>query len=469
MANHHKYLRSLGMFILGALSIGALHLGGASGCGSSSAAPAPTPSGGVSATTSGGVATINTGNSVVAFVPTGTAVIPVSVEGSGAAALVLTNGTKNTGTTISFIVNSCAADATAFKVVCIGYGDTHVAILDIKSFVANIQAGKVPAAGDITETEFDVPVTSSSSFTGGECTHCGILTDPGNARFIISSADGVRVFNYTSSTATATYSSATGMSLTTENFSFDPVHSLVISPEYSSISGTDERLWVIDLKAGQVCKWSKKMEGASIDATNGLADLDTLGVSTMTADSASIDPNTGIVTIGDEFTNVILMVNLSGFSCKSDGTFDAPELAFKLTNTTSNGLLATGQAIEPVSHLLFLEEEFDKNFGVVSLPGTAPSGAPSVPTYISATMPATTCTGVSWSNAGDPHGLALYTSNTGSKPMGLLIDDSKDCVAVVDLNALAGATRGTGTDSNKVAASVDLVTSGIVKFVPVTP
>src|SRR5579885_782126 len=143
MIKNHRYLRSLGLYILGILSVGALSLGGAAGCGSSSSpTPTPTPSGGATATTSGGVATINTGNSVVAFVPTGTSVIPVSLEGSGAASLVLTGGTKNTGTTISFVVNSCAADATAFKVVCIGYGDTHVAVLDIKSFVANIQAGK---------------------------------------------------------------------------------------------------------------------------------------------------------------------------------------------------------------------------------------------------------------------------------------------------------------------------------------
>jgi len=69
----------------------------------------------------------------------------------------------------------------------------------------------------------------------------------------------------------------------------------------------------------------------------------------------------------------------------------------------------------------------------------------------------------------DPHGLTAYVGPIGGphsgKPIGLIMNDQRTFVAVVDIEALLSATRTPGT--HVVSPSVNLVTTGVVSFAAV--
>jgi hypothetical protein len=380
--------------VLGLATAGSISLGGVAGCGSSSSGGGTTPPpGGTSAATSGGLATINLGDKVVSFVPNGTSVNIVTVEGSGSSALQLGFKSTSVPITTSFTVDSCAADSDALKVICVGFNSSKFAIVDVSN-IEDLLSG----SGSPSVAEHDTGGSTSGSFSGGSCTNCGVLADVGHNQFIISSGDGYRIFDYSGSELKHFLSDTTAtpaVDLLTENFSFDPSRRLIISPEYET---TNLFLWAINIDTDKTYRWVHSMAGKTFDPTNGLQELDDVGVSSMISDSASVDPSTGILTIGDEFTNVFLILNLNEANFdESANTFDPPVSAVKLQNVAGSGLLATGQTVDSVSHILFLEDEFGSSMGAIQLPTSAASGVISITesNYTSADVPdpSATCTG----------------------------------------------------------------------------
>ncbi len=101
------------------------------------------------------------------------------------------------------------------------------------------------------------------------------------------------------------------------------------------------------------------------------------------------------------------------------------------------------------------------------IPGVGRRGSVSVTSYTSAEIPTPTtyCPSLSsWSNVGAPHGLSSFTSIIGGKPMGLLIDWSKQCMAIVDLEGLLAAPKEAST--NEVSPGFDLPANHVVSFIP---
>ncbi len=450
-----------------------------SGCGSSSSSGGnQAPPSASSATTSGGLATINAGSLVIAFVPVGTgiSVVPIKQSGStfttasygGAKLNEMSAAVSQITITTSFNVNSCAADAPNLKIICVGYTSSKVAIIDVSGYIAS---GAAP-----TVKEYDLGNTKYSSFSGGSCLDCGVLPDPTDKGFIVSSGDGYRVVNYSGTVIKQFLSDLTAtppVDLSTENFGYDPVNNRIYSPEYAdggSITSTDEYLWVIDVNKSKVYHWSKRMVDTNTDATNGIPELNSTGIGSLTADAVSVDPSTGLVTIGHEWTPLLLIVNMNAAVFNdSTGTFDAPYAVVPLQNVYSPGsLLTTGMVIEPTSHIMFLEEEFGDAIGAAQMPSSAAAGSVTITSYTSAQIPTptTVCPSLSsWSNVGDPHGLSAFTAVIGGKPMGLLIDGSKSCLAIVDLQGLLAAPKGTGTSANQVSPTYDLLGNHIVSFI----
>jgi hypothetical protein len=124
---------------------------------------------------------------------------------------------------------------------------------------------------------------------------------------------------------------------------------------------------------------------------------------------------------------------------------------------SSVSVLTTGETIDPQNHVLFLEEEFGSALGAAQLPGGTAVGS-----YTSADIPdpSAVCPEVtSWSNAGDPHGLAIYTGAIDGKEKGLLIDSSTKCLAIIDLDAFIAAPQSAGTHR---AMMID----AMISFVP---
>lgn len=446
----------------GMMVVAGTYFSGVAGCGSGSSGTTPPPSGGTTSATSGGLATINLGDKVVSFVPNGTTINLVTVEGEGSSALKLGSKSASVPITTTFVADSCTVVNGTLKVVCVGFNSSTFAIVDVSNIEDLLEGSGTPSV-----EEHDTGGTVSGSFSGGTCINCGVLA-PSENEIIISSGDGYRIFDSSGSEVKHFLSDSTAtppVNLLTENFGFDSNRRLIISPEYET---TALFLWAINIDTDKTYRWVHSLAGKTFDATNGLQELDDVGVSSMIADSASVDPDTGILTIGDEFTNVLLILNLNDASFDDGaGTFDAPVSAVKLQNVAGTGLLATGQTVDNVSHILFLEDEFGSSMGAVQLPTSAVSGPVEITEddYTSADLPdpSAACTSTfGWFNTGDPHGLSLYTSNEDGHPRGLLINGEKSCLASISLDAFLGASEASG--SNKVDDA-----SGFVTFTPVVP
>lgn len=409
-------------------------------------APAPTTPPATSAT-SGGLATLATKDDVIAFMPVGTNILAVSLKNGSQVASVgsaLEQAVSTQAIALSFSVDSCAADGSALKVVCVGYNTSKIAVLSVTISGSNIT---------VSAAEYDLQNTTTANFSGGSCLNCGVLTDPGDNRFIVSSGDGYRVVDY-SGNVLASYLNATGRDLWTENFAFDPTRDLIISPEYGT---SNQYLWVININTNKIYRWNLSMTDSSIPTDPNISTPVSL-----TADAATVDFNTGVIAISDESQRLLLLINLGKATFdNASGTFSAPAAYVDISGVASR---LPGMAAEPTKHLVFLEEEFGNGIGAAKLPASTPPGAPSLGDYVGATMPTPNVTGCAsyWSNVGDPHGLALYTDLVNGRPMGLLIDSSKTCLAIIDLEKLLSAPRVTG--SNTVDPSYDLVANGVVKF-----
>lgn len=443
------------------------------GCGGKSGGGGQAPSSASSVTTSGGLATISSGNLVIAFVPNGTGITAVPIKQSGSTFTNAAYGSLRpqalspVTVTTSFVVNSCAADAPNLKVICVGYNDSKVAVIDVSGYLSG---GSAPAV-----TEYDLGNTVYADFSGGGCLDCGVLPDATDHGFIVSSGDGYRIVNY-SGTVTkqflSDWSATIPVDLSTENFGYDPVNNIIYSPEYAgsgSTTTTDEYLWVINVNKGKVYRWVKRMVDTSTDPTNGISEFVSAGLGSMTADAVSTDPSTGLVSLGNEWFPLLLVLNMNAATFNdAAGTFDAPYSVIPLQNVYSpTSWLTTGMVIEPASHVMFLEEEFGDGIGAAQLPSSAAAGSVTITSYTSAQIPAPTayCPLLSsWTNVGDPHGLSAFTAVIGGKPMGLLIDGTDACLAIVDLDGLLAAPKDPST--NQVSSTYDLLANHIVSFLP---
>ncbi len=418
--------------------------------------------------TSGSLATLTVGSDTVVFVPNGTS---INITNMGSAdtntGLALTRPSSQKLTvdaTTSFDVDSCTIDATDLKLACVGYDSSKVAIIDIATLVSNIIDGLTTAAADLTTTEVDLGNSESGLFSGGECINCGILADAGDHRLIVSSGDGYRVLDYTGTVISSYLSDLTltpAMSLSTENFTYDTTNNRIISPEYGT---TNNFIWVIDVTTDTIYRWNQRMVDISVDATDGITGFIDVFAAGIEADSATIDASTGALLLVDENSNGLLTVNMNtAVFDDATNTFTADA---SVSAMDSVGSRLPGIAAESTNHYLFLEEEFSSGIAVAALPTAAASGTIAVTNYNWASVPAPTATcptELTWLNAGDPHGLALFTSVESSRSKGLLINEAKNCAAIIDLESLLSTAKDSGT--NQVATGTDLVASGVITFV----
>ena len=87
--------------------------------------------------------------------------------------------------------------------------------------------------------------------------------------------------------------------------------------------------------------------------------------------------------------------------------------------------------------------------------------------WVQAEMPSDPA-GKPWQMSFEPNGLTAYASPNSGKGMGVIINRSRTYAAVIDIAALLAAPRQSGTQ-HTVSGSVDLVGTGIVRFVNIQP
>lgn len=418
------------------------------------------------ATGSGAIGVLATNGARVAFVPDGTSIRPVLLDGKrniangrAIAAAPVANAGPASGLGLSFSADACTVDAAALKVICVGFRSTRIALLDVSVFVSSLRTS------DITVSEFDSGAPNVRlGFSGGGCVLCGVAADPGDRRFIVAANDGYRVYSYGSAAPTV-YNIPVN-----ENFSYDSARNQITAAEYDTVSSrTPRALNIVDLNKNKVYRWTGNTAsctdlGTATSSCQARADLD----------STTVDLSTGVIALIFEHSTAVALIDM-GQAIFEDATltFAAPARYIEAGSAAPD---QSGGAASTTGNYLFTAEELgDSNVGVMQLPAASGTGGvfPAVtpnPVYIDLSDAANPeCAGNGSSayrfrTKGDPHGVALFTGLVDGKQTGLLIDSSNSCAGLVDLAALLAAPRDPAK-STAVSPTVDLRASGIVRFV----
>jgi len=346
---------------------------------------------------------------------------------------------------------ACSGDSVTSEVVCVGANN--------EVFLIN-------------GTTLSKTLTSSgqglANFSGGSCTSCGVTVDPvTNAAVIglnlspILPVGGYQVLDLGSNKFGPTI--GIGEEQPSESPALDTVHHLVLSPGPDQPSGVpafapDYALLMMssDITIGATPTAYSYAKASAI--FGGSADLDAAGA----------DITTGVIIASDEEANSLFLANLNSvnFTSGTPNTWDAPAQLQSLpefSSFISSGLAAI--AVAPVHHEVLAEDEFGGgDFAVIQLPTSAPAGTtPAATDWVVATLPNPPNSGITWNMAGDPHGIGAYDSTTLGKGIGLLVNDQRSYVALVDMGALLAAPRT--AEGHIISPTVDLVASKIVTFI----
>jgi hypothetical protein len=373
-------------------------------------------------TAAGSIAVIEVGGDTYAFVPNIAGVAKVKL-GSGASLAAPSTGDYRFADPPPDV---CAPDWNANRVVCGAYRSDTLHVVD---------------AGAMAIWSYPTGLDTAAAISAGSCVVCALLYDPADDRMILATAGGYALFDHNGSHALG----KTIAALPSENFGYDPTRNRVFSPRYGN--GAGPSLDLVDVARGKVY---------ALDAPPPLAE----------PDHGAVDVQTDIAIATEEAGAVVYLVDLSSASVDAPaaGSFQAPQAAVWLSSSTPGRL--SGVAVEPGSHLAFLAADVGVTMAVARLP-TSRGDPLAVGDYVVTVVPATP-SGSPWYGAGDPHGIAVFTLPGSAKPYGLLMNDSRRWLAVVDMEALLQAPRSP-TDPNGVAAGHDLVATGVVTFYAIPP
>jgi ferredoxin len=391
--------------------------------------------------------------------PTGVALIQIA--GSG-----VTPGVVSTPDT----VNSCASvpagtfvsGSTNPEAVCVS-NDTDVYLIDGTNLLKTLTSAGI----------------SSACFSGGCCTTCGVAVDAPSLTAAVSIAGspsgsgGYQLLDLKTQSFVGTADAAPdGIAETFGIRSVSSNYFEILSP---TEGGEYDIFAVVPPSGGSG-------GGAQIYRYNGTAF--TPGQEEF--DSAALD-STGILLASDEFTNNIFLADLTqrtSDTSTSPPTWNAASQLQTLPSdwdTFTAG--TTGIAVAYGDHLAFLEDEYGTTaFGALQLPAASGSGTPAVVDNVVASMP-NDPSGAGWEMPLDPHGLAAAFASaeiTGGAPgtpgtvvlgsgrgIGVVMNDARTYVAVVDLGKLLAAPRDTSDGfPNTVDPSYDLLANSVVTFVP---
>ena len=323
-------------------------------------------------------------------------------------------------------VNSCSSDNVSGTTVCTG-NQNDVYLINGTTLSSTLTAGG----------------TADQFFSGGTCTTCGVAVDAAAGKAWIAEGSSAGGGQLQALALPATFETPIGLfgHPTSEDISVDPVRHLVLS------AAEDGEFQILHSLTGAVF--------------NAAAPFP------LVLDSTAEDCSTGIAVAPGEFSQSIVLANLSGatYAPGSPGTWSAPTFIQDFSPDFANlAAGASGLAVAPGSHLAIIAGEFGgAGFGAIQLPSSISTvGVPAATDWVSANMP-NPREGTPWSMGLDPHTVTAYVSPGSGKALGLMTNIERTFLAQVDLAALLAAPRVAGTHT--VDPTVDLVGSGIVTFV----
>jgi hypothetical protein len=413
------------------------------------------------------------GSTVTALVPFGSD----DTDPSNAANVVIENSTGTLPAPVIINtdrVDACATFASTGNSICSGQGGNV-------NFIPN---------GATTATRvFDGDTGPGNEYTGGSCAGCGMAADDFLGLGILASQAGFQLLNPANNTV-ATPIPGNGEPVPVD-FGYDPIGHRILAANYKV---TDPNTFASSPPLFEI--FNLYRSGTEVfDLLNPAAFF--LAPGHTCTGSGSTVPNDGLPDSNaiDTSTNIAYVTFHSPAVCFNDPSedialFDLKQAAFTTTGTdggwdtagkqvqTLTGLNLGGiTAISVVSgaHLAVVSDQFSPNgyVGALKLPATSGSGTPAIQDWVDVRMPADP-SGKPWVNWHQPSGLGSYTSPNNGKAMGVIMNFAEDSssnpigptyLAIVDLQALLNAPRD--SSNHAVATSVNLVTSGIVRFVKV--
>ena len=373
---------------------------------------------------------------VTAYVPNGwwgggaTGIRVVPIEGSGSPASISTPA----------LTNSCSSNSVTGETVCTA-NNTDIYLV----------------AGSTLSKTLTSAANASPVFSGGSCQNCGVAVNAVANQAVIQIGFTAPGFSGNSALQFLDLRTRTlaapvpAQNLVSENVLWDPLNSWILSPNEQS---------VYDIF---------KITGAGTPTSSNTHEFGRPVSDGGEFDSAGEDCTTGIALASVEFTGNLFIADLKQATFTSGSPAGSWSGASQIQHFPEfEGLAAgtTGLAIAPGStHLGVVAGEFGGNLiGVIKLPATSGSGTPAVVDYVVATLPPDPA-GRTFANGFDPHTTTAYTSPNNGKAYGVAADWASgvpDYVAVIDLQGLLNATR---TGSHTVSSSVDLLATGLVRYV----
>ena len=398
---------------------------GASG-GTAGASGQP-PSGAASCGAASALSVLATGRQVSAYVPKGAWYAPSTDTGIDRVGL---EGRALAPTFIDTpeVVNSCASNPVTGRTVCIG-NDTDIYLL--------------------SGSHLDTTLTSAGSgfarFSGGTCTNCTVAFDAGSNRAVIGlnfdQGEGFQFVDFASGAAVLETPIVSPALQIGENLLLDSKRRLMLSPSASNNY--------------EIANLAGKSSPRFFENPIGTPGVDLL-------DSTAEDCSTGIALASDEFTQKILVTDLSQavfVPGKASGAWSAPAQFQDLPDFAPlmNGI--RGLAVAPRSHLGAVAGSVAGNaLGAIRLPATSGQGVPAMADWVECGIPDDP-DGDPWRMGLDPHPLTVYESpNTGHTIAVLANSPAPTFLVLVDLTQMIDPvvlprTAGTNTCAEGVMPS----------------
>lgn len=368
--------------------------------------------------------------------------------------------------------NACATFASTGAAICSGQTGT-VDFLASGATKSTVVSDGVSAPG--------------INYTGGDCAGCGVAVDDFLGTGILASSGGYQLLN-PSSNSVGLPIPGNGEPVGVD-FGYDPVGHRILSGNYevtnpATFASSPPHFEIFNLYRSSNEVFELLNDSAFFEPSGRTC------TGTGTSDNDILPDTTAI----DTSTNIAYVTFHTPAVCFTDpiediALFDLSQATFTTTGAVG-GWTTPGEQIQTLSsltfggitaisvvsgaHLAIISGQFSSNLvGALKLPATSGSGVPAVADWVEAQMP-NDPSGKAWLNWHQPSGLGSYTSPNNSKSYGVMMNFGEDAnsnpigptyLAVVDLQALLNAPRD--TTNHVVASSVNLVTSGIVRFVQV--
>jgi hypothetical protein len=383
-------------------------------------------------------------NTAIPNPATGVQLVPI--EGTGSRATISTRAT----------VNSCASNSVTSETVCTA-NNTDIYLINGSTVTQTVSSNGV----------------GTVSFTGGACTNCGVVIDP-TVNFAViglslSTSPGGSGFQglFLGTPVTPFPPVSTQNANISESFALDPIHGMVLSPS-EEFNGFAANFQILEGTGLAAKLFNFRDAATTFAAPNNLLDSAAVDCTTQIALATveSIPAGTQHLFITD-----LKQATFTPPVGTTPGTWFAPNQIQNFAPAFANFTAGTtGIAVAPAGHVGILEDEFGSTaFAAFRLPSTSGTGTPAVKDWVSANMP-NDPTGAGWVMSLDPHGLTAYISPNTGKPMGLITNLSATFeptfIAVVDIEALLAAPRS-APGSHVVSPTVDLVATGVVRFVSI--